>query len=425
MTHQTTNGQSLWTYITKFIQLFILTYLFFYMFPFPLNDIPLIGDLLAYYVKAKDFVTLWFGQNVLRLETLEKIKMTGSGDTTFDYVKVLTTAVISILISTGIFIFTFRRSNYDKLHDYITTYARYYVGLYLISYGVSKLDNGQFSFPNLITMEQTYGNSSPMGLLWNFMGYSKPYTMFTGLCETLGGVLLFFRRSTVIGSLVSIVIMTNVAMLNFAYDVPVKLFSLHLVFISFFIFYPNLINLFNFFILNKPSTLSVTQLYLPNKWAKYGRILLKLLVVIGIPTLTIIEQNSYAGVPLKHNFSGTYQTQQFLINKDTLLPQTNDTVTWKKMIIGEIYSKIILANDKSVFYKTTIDTTTQTINLISYRDSTTKYALKYRQLSDSIFLVTGQYKLDSISISFKRKLMGDYPLVKRGFHWINEYPYNR
>jgi uncharacterized membrane protein YphA (DoxX/SURF4 family) len=424
MTEQTTNGHCFWTYIKKFVLLFILTYLFFYMFPFPLTDIPVIGDLLTYYDKATDFLTLWFGQNVLRLETLEKIEMTGSGDTTFDYVKLLTTVIISILISTSIFVFTFRRS-YEKLHDFITTYARYYVGLILISYGLAKVYDGQFPFPSIIRMEQTYGSSSPMGLLWTFMGYSKPYTLFIGLCEISGGVLLFFRRTTVVGSLVSLLVMTNVAIMNFAYDVPVKLFSTHLALISFFIFSPNLTNLFNFFILNKPSTLIVTQLDLPNKWARYGRILLKSLIIIGIPTFTIIEELNYANEKANHNLNGAYLTQQFLVNNDTLPPQTIDTLRWNKLFIEDNFSKIVFANDKSDYYETTIDTSSQTISLSPYSDTAITYNLHYRQLSDSTFFVTGQYKSDSISVSFKRKLISDYALVKRGFHWINEYPYSR
>jgi hypothetical protein len=34
-----------------------------------------------------------------------------------------------------------------------------------------------------------YGESSPMGLLWTFMGYSTGYNLFTGGAEALGGLL--------------------------------------------------------------------------------------------------------------------------------------------------------------------------------------------------------------------------------------------
>jgi hypothetical protein len=425
MTEQTAKGYLLGTYVTKFIGLFILIYLFLYMFPFPLTDIPVIGDdLLVYYEKPTDFVTLWFGHNVLQISALEKIEMTGSGDTTFDYVKLLTTAIISLLISTSIFIFTFRRS-YDKLHDFITTYARYYVGLYLISYGLAKVYDGQFPFPGISRMEQTYGSSSPMGLLWTFMGYSKSYKLFAGLCEILGGVLLFFRRTAVVGSLVSVIVMINVVMMNFAYDIPVKLFSTHLALTSFFIFSPNLTNLFNFFILNKPSTLKVTLLNWPNKWARYGRILLKSLIIIGIPALAIFERLKYAGETANASLNGAYFTQQFLVNNDSLLSKTADTPRWNKLLIENNFSEIAFADNKSDYYETAIDTTNRTISLSPYSDTTTTYILRYSQLSDSTLVVKGPYKSYNISVLFKRKLIGDYQLVNRGFHWINEYPYNR
>ncbi|HVS63755.1 MAG TPA: hypothetical protein VMT85_09690 [Thermoanaerobaculia bacterium] len=77
-------------------------------------------------------------------------------------------------------------------------------------------------------LSQTIGESSPMGLLWNMMGYSRLYNLFSGGVDVLGGVLLLFRRTATLGALVAIGAMANVVLLNFAYDVPVKLYSMHL-----------------------------------------------------------------------------------------------------------------------------------------------------------------------------------------------------
>src|SRR5262249_24603807 len=54
------------------------------------------------------------------------------------------------------------------------------------------------------------------------------YTALTGAIELLGGVLLFSRRTTTLGALVCIGVMANIVALNFLYDIPVKLFSSHL-----------------------------------------------------------------------------------------------------------------------------------------------------------------------------------------------------
>jgi hypothetical protein len=47
--------------------------------------------------------------------------------------------------------------------------------------------------------------------------------------ELLGGLLLVWRRTALLGACVSIGVMLNVMLMNFCYDVPVKLFSAHLV----------------------------------------------------------------------------------------------------------------------------------------------------------------------------------------------------
>jgi hypothetical protein len=36
--------------------------------------------------------------------------------------------------------------------------------------------------------------SSPMGLLWTFMGASVPYTMFVGFAEMIAGILFSRER---------------------------------------------------------------------------------------------------------------------------------------------------------------------------------------------------------------------------------------
>jgi hypothetical protein len=68
-----------------------------------------------------------------------------------------------------------------------------------------------------------------MSLLWTFMQYSRPYAFFGGAMEMLAVVLLSFRRTATLGALVCLAVMTNVALLNLAYGVPVKLYSIMIV----------------------------------------------------------------------------------------------------------------------------------------------------------------------------------------------------
>ena len=110
----------------------------------------------------------------------------------------------------------------------------------MISYGAVKVIKSQFPDPSLARLMQTYGDSSPMGLLWTFMGASKSYNIFTGGVECLGGFLLFIPRLTTLGALVSIGALANIFMLNMSYDVPVKLYSFHLLLMAVVLAAPDL-----------------------------------------------------------------------------------------------------------------------------------------------------------------------------------------
>lgn len=74
----------------------------------------------------------------------------------------------------------------------------------MLIHGFAKVFEGQFPFPPLDALNETYANSSPMGLLWRFMGFSKSYSVFAGIGElfelvreprTMAMGLIFIRNN--------------------------------------------------------------------------------------------------------------------------------------------------------------------------------------------------------------------------------------
>jgi uncharacterized membrane protein YphA (DoxX/SURF4 family) len=112
--------------------------------------------------------------------------------------------------------------------DFTRDFLRLGLAVTMVVYGFSKVWVRQFPPLDEWTAFQSYGDSSPMGLLWRFMGHSPTYERFTGFAEVLAGVLLATRRTATPGALVMVAVMANVVMLNFCFDVPVKLASTHL-----------------------------------------------------------------------------------------------------------------------------------------------------------------------------------------------------
>jgi hypothetical protein len=106
-------------------------------------------------------------------------------------------------------------------------------------YGLAKVIPLQMPFPYLTRLLEPYGNFSPMAVLWSSIGASTSYEIFAGCAETLGGILLLTPRTTTLGAMVCLADMIQVFMLNMTYDVPVKLFSFHLILFSLLLLAPD------------------------------------------------------------------------------------------------------------------------------------------------------------------------------------------
>lgn len=365
-------------------------------------------------------LVIWFGRKILNLPTLEKIRMTGSGDTTYDYVLLLVILILSVILSLIIAVVDLKRKNYQQLYLFTIVLARYFVVYTMLNYGFCKVFPGQFPALGYYSLEKTFGNKSPMGVLWTFMETSRAYTFFGGFMEVTGGLLLLFRRTKTLGALISMAIMMNVVILNFAYDVPVKIFSTHLVLLCFFILTYEWKKLYNFFILHQAEILNYNKLSVRKKWMLVTvRTVKGLLISFLLFTLFIKPlMNQYNK---KTPLDGTYIVERFVLNNDTLPVNPRDAVRWNKMYIANSDNIYVVRKENEVSsYNSYIDSVGKTIVLTGNGDFA---RFKYELKEDTLFLVgnIGNYFLN---IVFSRKKK-DYPLLNRGFHWINEYPYNK
>jgi hypothetical protein len=67
-----------------------------------------------------------------------------------------------------------------------------------------------------------------MSLLWTAMGAAPIYQVFGGAIEVAGALLLFSRRTALLGALITAAAMANVLALNVGYSISVKHYTLHL-----------------------------------------------------------------------------------------------------------------------------------------------------------------------------------------------------
>lgn len=353
------------------------------------------------------------------------IELTGSGDTSYAYLQHFALLCITVIVTIIWSVLDRKRDNYNKMLFWLMIVMRYFLAVVLIGYGSAKLFKSQFPAPYLYRLVEPFGNASPMGLAWTFLGYSYGYNLFMGIAETLGGVLLLFRRTTVFGALFSITVLLNVFLMNMFYDIPVKLFSFHLLCLAVFIAVPDIRRLCTFFFTNRtvlpPAPPSFV--FKPG-FARWKNIIKAGLIVVMGALLSwqgISAMAEYGDDAPKGPLYGIYYVTHFVKNGDTLAPLTTDSVRWQRMIVENDYADITRMNDSGADYGIKVDTVKHEISFI---ENAKAWHLQYKE-TDSSLSLSGVLQQDTIAVLFKRKGPEDFLLMNRGFHWVSEYPFNR
>jgi uncharacterized membrane protein YphA (DoxX/SURF4 family) len=351
----------------------------------------------------------------------------GSGDKTFDYIHLFMICICTLILA-PLFTFLFRKKrNLDKLQYWFTVSVRYYIAYMMMVYGFSKVFRLQMGPLGLERLMQPYGESTPMSLAWSFMGHSGLYCVFAGLMEVIAGLLLFFRRTSVFGAIMVACVMLNVMMMNYGYDIPVKLFSTQLVMMSVYLLSQHTKRLWKFFFSDEPVEPIKEYVFIPvKKWEKIAKFIIKggfTVLAVGFFFLQSFfdDRGSYRAHPLR----GIYTVKTYLKNNIAVPPLATDTTRWKYFIIGRpTTASIRLYNDSARYFVLKADTVLKKMTMERKGNGKTVYSFDYT-LKGKELTLKGLKDKDTLEITFSRRTEADFPLVSRGFHWINEVPYNR
>jgi hypothetical protein len=414
---------------------FFFVYFILFLFPFPLGYIPFSGYLFQPVVVLMNEGIEAMGPFLLG-SSYRSMELNGSGDSSFQYARVISFAGLSLFVMI-VWSFLDRRQSHPKLATGLNVALRYFLAGNMLSYGFIKVFPTQFPPPSDAWLNQTYGESSPMRLLWTFMGYSKTYTIFSGVGEVVGGLLLLFRKTRLIGSLIVAGVMAQVVMLNFSYDVPVKLFSLHLLGMALFIMTPDFNRLVGLFFLNKTVEPSRIENYFHEKklniavWVVKG---ILLIMIIVFPFRNGLRQYNKlvehfkpkAAQPSQNTnptLFGEFEVETFVLNNDTLPPREDDTRRWRSVMISARAVHVKSMDGYSIAWNCLVSKGTREVTVMS-KDGFTTGKFSYT-LEDSTLLLTGALNDNQMVISSRRKSDNPFLLIDRGFHWINEFPFNQ
>jgi hypothetical protein len=375
-------------------------------------------------------ITFWTAAHIFRIKRDLVYTGSGSGDKTFDWILAICLLVIASVITLVWSILDRHRPNYVTFHKWFRLAMRFMLASEMFLYGLDKAIPLQMPFPFLTRLLEPYGNFSPMAVLWASVGASRSYEIFTGCAETLGGILLLAPRTATLGALVCLADMIQVFTLNMTYDVPVKLFSFHLVLLSLFLLAPEGHRLANFFLTDRAIAASrQTTLF---RSARANRVAVALQVAFG---LYLIGMGIYSGIGAwsrygggrpKSALYGIWNVEQMSVDGQPRSPLFTDKDRWRRVVFDfPTFMSFQRPDDTFTGYGSAINEKDHTIALTKPADKNWKATLAYTRLAPDQLVLAGLMDGHQVEMKLKLQDRDKFTLVNRGFHWINEYPFQR
>jgi hypothetical protein len=375
-------------------------------------------------------VVFWTAKHVFRVSQPLVYQGSGSGDKTYDWVLQFCFLIVALLATTIWSALDRKRRNYTTAYKWFRLFIRFCLAGQMLTYGWAKAVPLQMPFPRLYTLIEPYGNFSPMGVLWASIGASPAYEIFAGCAEMLGGILLIVPRTTMLGALICLADMTQVFMLNMTYDVPVKLFSFHLILLSLFLLAPDVKRLLDLFFFNRPVQPSAQFPLFAT--ARANRIAVVAQIVFGVVLLGANAYGSwtswhqYGGGSPKSALYGIWNVEQLTIDGQPSPPLMSDHDRWRRLIFDVPSRTAFQKMDESlVRLGAAINTSDSTLKLTKNDDQNWKASFTYTRPSQDRLVLDGEIDGRKERMELQLVDRGKFLLVSRGFQWIQEYPFNR
>ncbi|MGB1313615.1 MAG: DoxX family protein [Bizionia paragorgiae] len=371
----------------------------------------------------------WIGTFLFKINYAYEVSGNGSGDHTYAYLNLFVTVIFTGVTVLLWSILDRKRNNYNTLLYWFLVFLRIVLVATMLLYGFVKIFKLQFPSASLTHMLDPLSDFTPMGLAWTYMGFSKGFNVFVGLMEVLGGLLLIPRRTQTLGAFIIIGVMTQVAMMNFCYDIPVKLFSIHLILMALVIFITDH-RFISVFIKNK--AVDSYNYFHPIANKKYHKVIFWLKSVALILLISFISFNFYTTErnrgenrkkPLLY---GIWEASHFIKNGDTLPPLITNNYRWRYLIVDIKEEATVKTMDDTKHYYTFIpDSSTQKVSIHKLGTVATTYNFNYKQLGTNSLLLQGVVNTDTLKITLNRIDHKAFKLYARKFQWINERPYTK
>ncbi|PCC72678.1 hypothetical protein SAMN02745121_01793 [Nannocystis exedens] len=410
--------------------LFLAFYLLFNIVPHALGSVPAIGELFL-----DVWLALWgalmpvLGNAALGIEGPIEVIQTGSGDMTWNYVQQFWFVVVAAAVAGAWTAIDRGRRDHATFYAWLRIAVRYSLALAMFSYGLAKWSGNQFQPPDALRLGETFGDASPMGLAWTFMGFSPAYCWFTGLAEVLAGALLVWRRTATLGGLLAGAVMANVVMINFCFDVPVKLYSSLLLLMAVVVVAHDAPRLLAVLVRNTPAPPADLSAPVLGPKLRAARVVAKALFLLLVPVSFVMQRAAVAEMMAMASYGplyGLWEVESFSRDGAVRPADPNDGLRWRQLFVGEFpYALVRPMTGEREFFGFATDPAAGTITLSEHGEPPVEHVLQFAQPAPDVLELTGKFGEAAIAARVRKVDLDHTELMTRGFRWVSERPHNR
>ncbi len=391
----------------------------------PTLQIPLLSSLR--FVLIPRPVVSWFADKAFGA-VIPFTGVTGSGDTMLDWMHAFCALMLAAVATVIWSVLDRRRPNYERLHMWLRLFVRFGLGFNMITYGMIKAIPVQMP-DDLFRLTQTFADFSPMGVLWTSVGAFPAYERFLGSVELVAGILLFVPSTVLLGALISLTATIQVFVLNMTYDVPVKLLSFHLILLCLLLLAPDARRLANLLLLDRPAAPSAR----PALGTTSGRRRLATIAQVGVGVLitthaslsAMADWNRYGVGAPKPPLYGIWQVEEMKIDGVVRAPLITDPERWRRTIFERRGLVIQKMDGPLVFYQASVDASARTLDLTFGSKGPNLGHFRFGRHEGGQLSLDGELGFRKISARLRLLETSGFLLKGRGFHWVQEYPFNR
>jgi hypothetical protein len=363
-------------------------------------------------------ITFWIASNVFGVTPgTNAIDPKVAGETALYWIQTFWIFAVAVVAATAWSVLDRKRQNYVTLYKWFRVFVRLCLAAQMLEYGMTKIIPNQFEAPSLNTLVTPVGDLSLNSLLWTSIGAAPGYQIFTGFAELLAGILLLIPRTTLLGALLCLADLTQVASLNMAYDIGLKLTTFHLILLTLFLLAPDLRRLADFFLFNRATEAAKPE---ASRVAVVAQILIGVYLVASFAYINVGHWYAEGGGRPRSALYGIWDVENLSVDGQERPPVLNDyDRRWRRVIFDLPDTMAFQRTDDSLArYGASLDNIGKRLVLTKGNSTTWKAPFTFERPAENTLILNGEMDGHRIEAHLRLVEFDTLRLLNSDFRWM-------